>query len=210
MYFRCIVTDKYGNSVTTDPAQMFVGGGVTITAQPEDAYAPVGSNVSFHVAASGEELAYKWQYSARGVSWADATKFTGWDTDTVEAKLLATRDGMYFRCIVTDKYGNSETSDPAQMFAAGASITSQPEDVYAAVGSCVSFHVDADGEDLTYKWQYSARGVSWADATKFTGWDTDTVEAKLLATRDGMYFRCIVTDKYGNSETSDPAQMFIS
>ncbi|MBR2742995.1 MAG: hypothetical protein IKD89_05330, partial [Clostridia bacterium] len=216
MYVKCVISDAQGNTVESDPAQLFIGQeitGATIVIQPQDVTTTANSMAQFTVAAEGNYLTYKWQYSASGSYWADATKFEGYDTDTITVKALESRDGMYFRCIVYDMDMKPLPSDTAQLHIGqpitGATIVIQPEDVTTTANSMVQFSVAAEGNYLTYKWQYSASGSYWADATKFAGYDTDTITVKALESRDGMYFRCIVYDMDLKPLTSDPAQLHI-
>ncbi|MBR2743129.1 MAG: hypothetical protein IKD89_06000, partial [Clostridia bacterium] len=223
MYFRCVVSDNLGNSETSDPAQLHIAApqsAITITQDPVDITTTVNNTVNFTVAAQGSpnaQLSYKWEYSGSGVSWADATKFAGYNTPTISVKALESRYGMYVRCVVSDNLGNSETSKAARLYigapSAAISITQNPEDVTTTAGSMASFTVTAESatdQTLSYLWQYSSNGNFWADATKFAGYDTDTITIKALDSRDGMYVRCTVSDPYGNTETCDPAQLFIA
>ena len=71
-----------------------------------------------------------------------------------------------------------------------------------------SFTVAAEGEGLTYQWQYkSLKDGKWYN-TKVDGYDTPTMRIEVTAARNGMQFRCKVT---GGSVTviSDPATLYV-
>ncbi|MBQ6116452.1 MAG: hypothetical protein IJL08_03905, partial [Oscillospiraceae bacterium] len=212
MEFRCKITDAAGNTLISDPAALHVAEELGITGQPEDYSGPVGATASFTVTATGEGLTYQWQYlSAKDGKWYN-TKTTGYDTATMSIEVTKARDGMEFRCKITDAYGNTVTSEPATLHMAAdpVSITGQPEDYSGPVGAMASFTVTAVGDGLTYQWQYkSARDGKWYN-TKTTGYDTATMSIEVTAARDGMEFRCKVTDAYGNTATSEPAALHMA
>ena len=112
--YRCIVTDAYGQSVTSAAAKLYKRTPLSIDAQPEDQTAPSGY-VYFNVEAAGDGLTYQWQYSAnKGATWANTT-LTGWDTDELQVMASAANNGRQYRCIVTDKYGNEIITDAATL-----------------------------------------------------------------------------------------------
>ncbi|MBQ6116710.1 MAG: hypothetical protein IJL08_05215, partial [Oscillospiraceae bacterium] len=131
------------------------------------------------------------------------------NTAAMSIEVTKARDGMEFRCKVTDAYGNQEISDPAALHVAAAAltITGQPQDFAGPVGATASFTVTAEGDGLTYQWQYkSKKDGKWYNA-KAEGADTATMSIEVTASRDGMEFRCKVTDAYGNQAISDAATL---
>ena len=207
MQFRCKVKDAAGSEVISDPATLHVLTGPTITSQPEDFTGPLNATASFTVAAEGTNLTYQWQYkSLKDGKWYN-TKTAGCDTPTMSIAVTAARNGMQFRCKVTGS-GGSVTSEPAtlHMTAPAVVITSQPEDFTGAIGETASFTVEAQGEGLTYQWQYkSLKDGKWYD-TKTAGYDTPTMSIAVTNSRNGMQFRCKVTGG-GTTVTSDPATL---
>lgn len=86
---------------------------VTITSQPQDAEAKIGSTVSFAVTASGTGLTYQWQVSTNGGStWAN-TRATGNTTNKITATATEAMNGYKYRCRITDSNGASILSDVA-------------------------------------------------------------------------------------------------
>ena len=124
-------------------------------------------------------------------------------------KITAARDGKQYRCVVTDAYGNTVTSEPATLYvASGPEITAQPEDFTGPIGTTATFHVTAEGEDLTYMWQGLTDG-KWSN-TSFATSKTDTLSMKITAARYGRHYRCVLTDAYGNQVISQPATLIVS
>ncbi|MBQ1554076.1 MAG: hypothetical protein IIZ68_01325, partial [Clostridia bacterium] len=201
-YVRCVVTDKYGNTVISDAAYMKITS-LSITGQPVSVTAKKGDTASFAVTAKGPGVTYQWQFSDdQGKTWKNSSV-----TSATYGEILNTlNDGRYVRCVVTDKYGNTVISDAAYMKITSLAITGQPVSVTAKKGSTVSFTVTANGPGITYQWQYSDdQGKTWQQSS-LTG---ATYKTTLTDSRNGRFVRCVVTDKYGNAVTSKSASMKI-
>ena len=207
--FRCVLTDKNGNQLTSDAAKLNVRYvPVAITSQPKNQEAEEGKTASFTVGASGSGLSYQWQASNNGgKSWANSG-LTGNKTSTLQVAADKGRDGYQFRCIVTDRKGKSVTSTAATLRVIGeVKITSQPKNQEAEEGKTASFTVGASGSGLSYQWQASNNGgKSWANSG-LTGNKTSTLQVAADKGRDGYQFRCIVTDRKGKSVTSTAATL---
>ncbi|MBQ5544685.1 MAG: hypothetical protein IIU00_03330, partial [Clostridia bacterium] len=162
-----------------------------------------GASVSFTVTAKGPGITYQWQLSDdAGKTWRNSKGTEATYQDTLSDK----NNGRYVRCVVTDKYGNAVTSDAAYMKITSLAITGQPASVTAKKGASVSFTVTANGPGITYQWQYSDdQGKTWQQSSLSGA----TYKTTLTDSRNGRYVRCIVTDKYGNSVTSQSASMKI-
>lgn len=88
---------------------------VTITSQPEDITANIGSTVSFAVTASGTGLAYQWQVSTNsGSTWSN-TRAAGNTTNKITATATEAMNGYRYRCRITDRNGASILSDTATL-----------------------------------------------------------------------------------------------
>lgn len=86
-------------------------------------------------------------------------------------------------------------------------ITQQPTDVEGSVGDTAVFTVGADGDDVTYQWQYCNSGSNfWADS-KMTGANTEKLEVKITKGRIGQKYRCILKDSYGKKLTTEEAKI---
>ncbi len=84
-------------------------------------------------------------------------------------------------------------------------IIQQPVDVEGSIGDTAVFAVEADGDDVTYQWQYCNSGSnSWADS-KMTGANTEKLEVKITKGRIGQKYRCILKDGYGKKLTTEEA-----
>ena len=212
--YRCIVTDKYGKTVTSNAAKLSIEKSqatLKITGQPQDVKAEVGSTTSVSVKAEGEGLKYQWQVSSsNGERWGN-TSLAGNKTTTLTFTVLSNYEGRLFRCIVTDKNGKTVTSNAAKVSLGSLQtelkIVKQPEDVKAQAGNTVTFKVKAQGTGLTYQWQTSSsNGAKWGN-TSLAGNKTATLSFTAPANYDGRLYRCIITDANGNTVTSDAAKL---
>lgn len=97
-------------------------------------------------------------------------------------------------------------------------IITQPVGVTTQPYATVTYTIEAAGNGLTYTWQHSDdNGVTWTDVKYTTctadGYDTDTLNIYAEYRDGGAYsqmVRCIVTDMFGDTVTSDAAELFIS
>ena len=109
----CVVSDQYGQSVTSNVATLSVSQQLRITQQPTSVSVKKGATATIKVTAVGDGLTYKWYYK----DWDDdyysyTSSFTG---NTYSTVMTNARAGRWVYCVVTDKYGNSVTSTAARM-----------------------------------------------------------------------------------------------
>ncbi len=82
-------------------------------------------------------------------------------------------------------------------------IVDQPVDKTVEEGMTTSFTVKAEGEGLSYQWQYKQAGsTTWSD---WSGQTKTTLKVGYLEKRNGMSFRCIVKDASGYKTISNEA-----
>ena len=215
--YRCIITDANGNTVTSDAAKLSFGsitGTVKITSQPTDVKASVGKIVSFKVVAEGVGLKYQWQTSSsNGAKWGN-TSLSGNNTALLSFSAPATYDGRLYRCVITDAKGNTVVSEAAKLSIGEATgdpiiINAQPKDVSVAAGSATSFIVEATGEGLTYQWQVSSsNGERWGN-TSLAGAKTNILQLVAPSNYNGRLYRCVITDKNGNTVITDAAKLTV-
>ena len=98
------------------------------------------------------------------------------------------------------------TPEPTPKAAEKPTITTQPKDQTAAEGETATFAVEADGDELTYQWQYKKSDGTWQNITNsdYTGLKSAKMTVPATTGRNGMQFRCVVTNDAGSvrSETA--------
>ena len=187
-------------SDVTEPAAL------QITANPEDYAGVKGETAVFTVAAEGTGLSYQWQYcNAASSIWRDSS-MEGSNSENVSVPIASYRDGQKYRCVVTDAYGNTATSDAAVLTMVepeAPKITGQPADYTGTVGETAVFEVKASGTGLTYQWQYrNASGGTWRNSS-MAGNDEASISVPITSARDGQMYRCVVTGENGGSVISN-------
>jgi len=200
----CVVTDIYGNTVTTDTVTLHMAAqALTIVSQPESVTVAEGEYAVATVEATGTGLTYEWYFSDNGgKSFSKTSSFTG---NTYKVKMTAARSGRQVYCVITDANGSSVTTDIAviSMRAAALAIVSQPVSVTVAEGENAVVTVEATGTGLTYEWYFSDNGgVKFSKTSAFTG---NTYKVKMTAARSGRQVYCVITDADGNSVKTNVA-----
>ena len=127
-------------------------------------------------------------------------------TDTYSVMMTKDRENRQLKCVVSDRFGNSITSEIVTIGIAypegyeKPAIIEQPADASAPLGKVVSVTVVAQGRGLTYQWYYrNAREVTWSKSSI----TADTYSVEMTNNRNGRQLKCVITDMYGNSVTSE-------
>ncbi len=206
--YRCVITDAYGDQVTSGTAALTVRIALDITAQPEDVPTAPGA-VIISVGAKGDGLTYQWYYSKDGgTTWVKSTAASAKTADfSVNAR--KDLDGYRYRCVIKDAYGNQMTSGAALLTVhAALTVTAQPADLTTAPKS-VTFTVKASGDGLTYQWYYSKDGgQTWVKSTSASA-KTAAIAVNARKEIGGYLYRCTVADCYGQQVTSDAALLTV-
>ena len=115
--------------------------------------------------------------------------------------------------MVTSGRSGPQSRNPRLEFKAlrysGFAITVQPEDQVAPIGGSAVFTVAADGEGLTYQWEYRLPGKTMWYASGFAGADTATLTVPVSSRRDRQSYRCRITDQNGDVILSDAAVLTV-
>ena len=208
--YRCEVTNNDTGEVLISEAASLLAEDIPleIITQPVSYVGAVNDNVTFLVEAVGNGLVYEWFFSNDGgVTWAKSYS-PGYQTDMLAPILRTHRDGNMYKCVITDVFGDSVTTEIVSMSvkASDVIITTQPEDVENGVlGQLYLFTVEANGDNLTYRWQFSDDGgVTWQESWN-QGYNSATLNVRLNANRDGNQYRCVVTSGLKTVVISRPA-----
>jgi len=194
----CVITDKYGNTVTTETVTLDMTVTLQITKQPVSVIVTNGKTASVTVTATGEGLKYQWYYTSNGSTTAFMKSST--TAATYTTTMNASRAGRQVYCVITDKYGNTVTTVTVTL-GMKLSVTKQPASVVVANGATAKATVTATGEGLKYQWYYTANGNSTAFMkSSNTGATYSTV---MDSSKAGRKVYCVITDKYGNTFTTE-------
>ena len=120
----CVVTDAWGNTVTTETVIITAAPKheLAITAQPNDASAKLGEEFCVTVEAQGDELRYQWYFRKAGTElWS----VSGQRDNTYDDVMTSARHNREVYCVITDMWGNSLTTDTATLVCATSAATSE-------------------------------------------------------------------------------------
>ena len=199
----CVVTDLYGNSVTSDVATLLMGNTAKITAQPKSVYAANGAQAKTTLTATGDGLTYTWYFKNAGSSTWSKSSLTG---NSYYVTMKSTTKGRQVYCLVKDKYGNSVKSITVTLNMGNlATITKQPTNAAAASGKKITVKISATGDGLTYTWYYKNKGASSYSKSSIT---TNTYSVTSKTAVNGRKVYCVVKDKYGNSVKSNEVTLY--
>ena len=200
--YRCVATDKYSGESSVSNAAKLVEDKVyaNILKQPANTYAKLGENVKTKITAEGDGLTYEWYVKDPN---KDSFVKSSIKTNTYSYKMTEAKDGRQVYCVITDKYGNSETSRTTTLRAA-VTITEEPSDVVIAVGKTVKTTLKVYGKGLTYQWYVKNPGKTSFGKSSVT---SSTYSCKMSAANDGRQVYCVVTDKYGNKTQSQTVEL---
>ncbi|MBQ4607774.1 MAG: hypothetical protein IJB15_13775, partial [Clostridia bacterium] len=191
----CLITDVAGNCVQTDTVTLRMA--ATITSQPVHTSAAKGNVAAPSLTADGDGLTYTWYYKDPGMTDYKVSINKG---KTCPTRMTAARNGRTVYCVVTDGYGNTETSNTVQL-GFPVKITRQPVTTYTRYGNKTNVKVGAIGHGLTYTWYYKNAG---AQAFQKAAIKTSAYAVKMGKNvyKDRAVY-CVVKDLYGNTVQTD-------
>ncbi len=201
--YRCVITDKFNKSITTDEVTLTIENPLIITDQPSDYSGDIGEYAVFNVVAQGDGLKYQWQYLKNG-TWTNCSLNDGARTATFTQEIKDSRNGNVYHCVITDKNGKTVTSSEVTLTVdKSLRIVEQPvggqKFIDCPVGFSIMFTVAAEGDGLKYQWQVLKNGT-WTNCSINDGAKSDYFKVLMKESRDGCVYRCVVSDKYGNTE----------
>jgi len=190
----CVITDKYGNSVTSKTVTLSMAVKAKITKQPAMTVVPNGKKATVKVTVVGDGLTYKWYYKNKSTGkFSVASSVKG---NSYAIKMNKSRSGRQVYCVITDKYGNQVKTKTVTLYMGRpAKITKQPAAAENIAGKKVTVSVKATGDGLTYRWYYKNKGATKFTASAVTG---RTYSVKMNNARNGQQVYCVVKDKYGS------------
>ena len=177
-----------GGTKTESIPAIVVPSSITITKHPVSKNVNVGDIINLSVTATGKNLTYKWQYTIDGSKWIDsAVPRKG----TVQFTANKSFNGRKYRCIVSDGKNTVISNLATIKVNTPLAITENPKSQSTFVGKRIELSVKAEGNNLTYKWQYRKDGQAWTDSAVEK---KATVGFTAIKAFDGREYRCIVSD----------------
>ena len=204
LLYRCVVANAYGSVVTNTAQIKFINKSCVIDWQPQDQKAAKGGFAVFSVKGIPDidlqaGVMYQWQYSAdKGATWKNVTS-PGAGRSSLNVTVSAENATFLYRCVVSNGIG-SVVSNRVRVILQGnaPAITTQPKDVLVGAGERAIFTVKAEGDELSYLWQYSPdSGARWIKSTSSTA-NAATLNIAGSAANAKLLYRCVVDNPAGS------------
>ncbi len=189
----CVITDAYGNSLTSKTVNVSTPVPLKIQKQPKNTSGTAGDTVKIKITAQGDGLKYRWYIKDPGESGFHKTTEK---KNVFQWTATKKESGRKVYCIVYDAYGNRIKSNIITLkYITPLKIEKQPTNAAAADGSTVKTTVKATGDGLKYQWYYANPGSANFKKSSAT---SKTYSAKMTSKISGRKVYCIITDTYGN------------
>ena len=202
----CVVTDANGNSVQTETATISrPPQTLKILQQPQDARVNEGEKFSISPKVEGEGLIYQWYVKENGAKAFKVSSVRGSAYALTMQKYMI---GRQVYCVITDKHGNSVTTDVATISLPPVElkILEQPSDVYASKGEKFSISPKVQGEGLTYQWYYK-EGYMKNFKPSSNKTSAYAYSMQLYMNERSVY--CVITDKFGNQVQTEAVTIYL-
>ncbi|KPK83920.1 MAG: hypothetical protein AMS27_11470 [Bacteroides sp. SM23_62_1] len=218
--FRCVVVHSGGEDVSNTAYLWIKQKKKYIVMEPVDVTKKEGfvGEIYFNIKTEGYGLYYQWQIQYPGEIWKD---LTGAEKPElyfpVKEPLSMKLDGTAFRCVVMDKEKYVEYSEPAYLHVEQARkyILLDPQDVTEKQGFVgeLFFYIKYEASvPIGFQWQIKKPGGSvWEDILYQTKPELYyPIKDPLTPDWSGTGFRCVVFDKEGWVEYSNPAYLYVT
>jgi len=201
-----------GKSITVNNSTVknAAGGGpvyteqITIDSTFRDTSALAGNIPAVSVQAEANSgLSYQWQTSSDNSTWTDCSGATG---QTSSVRVTQDTNGFYYRCRLTNGWGNTVYTGSARMWV--LAVTGQPQNVNMQLDGSTGLSVTSSCENVSYQWQRSYdSGATWADVPD--GIYKTLVINAAMAENQALY-RCVLTAENADKAVSDSALITVS
>ncbi|HLP50638.1 MAG TPA: immunoglobulin domain-containing protein [Chitinophagales bacterium] len=165
----------------------------SITRNPVNTTACIGATASFTAAGYESGLTYQWKKNGALINGATNATYT--------INTVASTDTGTYTCVISNACYNSETYSATLGIAAGATISSHPQNVTVCPGQPAGFSIAITGGSGTYQWKKN--GVNISDAT-----GASYNIASVTAADSGSY-TCVMTSTCG-PQTSNAALLTVN
>ena len=196
----CVITDAYGNQVTTETATITrPPQALKITQQPQDACTEIGEKFSIKPTVQGDGLTYQWYYKE---SYMKEFAVSSNKTSAYAYTMQSYMHNRQVYCVITDQYGATVITETVTITRPPVElkILAQPTDASAPVGTKFSVSFEVQGDGLTYQWYVKESG---AKAFKVSSNKTSAYAYTMASYMNNRQVYCVITDQYGNQVTTE-------
>lgn len=215
--YRCVLSNTCVSPFFTNTATLSVQQSPVITTHPVNVTSCDFQNVSFSIAATGNNLAYQWQINT-GLGFVNLTNVPPYGgvytTALTIGNVLGAMNGYQYRCVAAGTCTPVVISNVATLTVnTRPVITGGPANAIVCDGSTTSFTVVATGTGLVYQWQ-ADNGSGYANLSNtgiYSGVTSATLNLSTVSnTLHGSAYRCIVTGTCAPAVISGGAMLYIN
>ena len=205
MFYYCTVTDAYDHTASIS-FEVRIDNQLKVRAVGDtDRRLLVNETTVLQVEASCAEgsLTYVWRVQSydQSLGWSEEEIIDGAVTGTITTAPL-TVNGMVYRCIITDQYGESRQVSFYINLDNRLTVEAVGDtEIYVEPGAVISLQVEAScaNGSLTYAWykeEFTADG--WGSNDQIEGAATNAITTEAINTF--TTYSCRVTDQYGTRD----------
>lgn len=174
---------------------------------------PQGYAAAAAKAAAEEDIPERYQMQNMDFNFPDKEVYHGLHRKAAAVELPS--DQIPEKIVTGQFYQNADSSytgvweeelDP-RILCLPTAITAQPADVTAVLGEYAELSLSAEGEALSYQWQWLDKEGEWQNCGEKTA-KTEAMTVEATDSKNGLQFRCIVTGLNG-TVTSETATLTV-
>jgi len=203
--YQVVVSNSHG-SATSSSATLTVLVPAAITVQPTSQSVLVSNSASFAATAIGTTpINCRWFFN--GSALVDGIGISGSTTTNLILSNVQTNEAGNYQLVVTNNYGSATSSIASLIVLSPPSITIQPTNQAALIGSTVVFSSGATSQSLmSYQWVKDGGAV--INGGQISGADTPTLTISNLQMSDAGDYQFEASNTNGTS-ASTPASLMI-
>lgn len=191
--YDVVITGQCGN-ITSTAVNVTVDPNTSITAQPVNQTACIGTSATFTVTAVGPDLGYQWRKNSIDIPGAITNVYT-------IASVTAGDVGNY-DVVIAGTCGTATSNAVTLTIGSSLSITTQPANQSACLGGIANFSVTASGGGLTYQWQ--------KDGVDITGATSSTLTINPVVAGSVGSYVVVINSSCGSGLTSNAATLSLA
>ena len=204
--YTCTVSGACTPAVTSNAANLAVGSVATITSQPSDKTACIGSTATLSIVVSGTGISYQWQKN--GVDMVNDSKISGATTTTLTIANIVASDADTYTCKTGNTCSGFIVSSSATITVNTLPvINTQPSNTSVCTGTAANFSVSASGTGITYLWKKD--GIALSDGGNITGSTTNALSILSASVSDDGTYTCEVSGTCSPKAVSNGATLSV-
>ena len=202
--YDVVITGTCATVVTSNAVTLSVFPPPTITLQPQNQIVCPATDATFSVTASESGLTYQWRKG--GVNLVNGGNISGATSNTLTISAATASNIGTYDVLVTGNCTLASTTATLSLYAS-PSITTQPVNKIACIGSTATFNVVASGDGLSYQWRKG--GIDLTNGGNISGATTNTLTITGVGAGDGASYDVVVTGTCSPSRTSNSVTLTI-